>query len=104
MRTKVYEELLRLAPLMDDHPIIHAINNSTEQGIVVLSILHKELDAAGYVRTSGMLKTLYEVKVHDPDGELVAYGASHDDNDALLQAMWGFVREEAGRRVEAAEA
>jgi len=80
-----------------------AVRDSIEVGMVVPSILRKNLLAAGLkvvedqptmakMGFSG-LKTMQRTLVLDKSGSIVAMGASQDHDEALLHAMLGWFRE-----------
>lgn len=102
------------------------VAEAIEVGVIVPSILEARLKAAGFTVLSWLpgdipdgkaepLAKLSEVHIRRPstdadhvshgDSVLVARAVSHDRPDALVQAMWGAVKEEAaavlGVKVEA---
>lgn len=79
------------------------LKDALEVGIIVPSILRKNLEKAGYVITYhvgpgesadvGKHKHGAWVQIRK-DGVLVGRAYSHDEGDALLQAVYGMVKEE----------
>lgn len=94
MHADARKNLLTLSRL--DNPVAKCAASAAEAGMVVPSILRKNLEAAGYRVTDAKLKVLTQVKVHK-DGRLVACGSSSDAADALLQAVHAHLREVSGQ-------
>lgn len=80
-----------------------AIADSIEVGVVVPSILRRNLTDAGFAIVEdkasmseygfASLATLERVLITDSKGALVAMGAAGDPSEALLHAALGYVRE-----------
>ena len=73
-------------------PFVSAIKKSMKSEAVRAHLLKPELEAAGYSVEERRLKVLTQVEVFK-GGELVASGTSGDDEDALLQAALGYVKQ-----------
>ena len=93
-------------------PMANAVRHATEVGVVVPSILRKNLEEAGFVLVEdsaaladygfASLKTLNRVVVMK-DGEMVAMGAAGDHAEALLHAVLGYFRENPPAGLEPTE-
>lgn len=94
MRTAVTKQTIDLAK---EHaatdPIAKAVADSVEVGIVVPSILRKNLEVAGVKITEGEKKRLKQIEIHDTAGVLIACGSSDGHADALLHAVTGYLRQ-----------
>lgn len=79
--------------------IAKAIKDSTEVGIVVPSILRKNLEAAGFKIKEKQLKVLTQVDTYTKKGELVLSGTSDTAADALLFSVYAYMRGKSGGKV-----
>lgn len=93
MRSRNTESLMALAKSQDS-AISKAIAQSIEVGVVVPSLLRSKLAALSLDVQYTQGKHLVRADVFD-SGVLIASGTSADQNDALLHAMLGYVRERA---------
>ncbi len=117
MHSNATKNMIRLSIALD-HVLADIVKKSTEVGVVVPSILKKNLEEAGFQIEESKLKVLYQVRVYfpwtkeeveeyekqpvletqeetqEPDKRhLIAMGASNSPADALVQAIYGFLRE-----------
>lgn len=108
MRTAVLKHALALAKFAG--PVAAIVAASTEVGMIIPSILAANLEKAGYVLEwkDGKVGQWLQIKAlaaeDDPGSDeemvwtpylVVANGYSHDKADALLQAVYGWLKEEA---------
>lgn len=103
MQTAHTKKLVELAQAQAG-PVAKVAVKAAEAGILVPSILKSSLEAAGYKVTyhkeGGETAPLGDgvngawVLVKDKDGHVVARAYSHDRPDALLQAVYAWLREE----------
>ncbi len=90
----------------DDHAddaFSQAVKDSIEVGVVVPSILRKNLEAAGFKVVSddaslsdygfASTKVLKRVVIFDKGGTIVAMGAAGDAGEAIVHAALGYMRE-----------
>jgi hypothetical protein len=109
MRAACLAEVIKLTEVSGAGPIAQLVRQAVEVGTVVPSILTKSLENAGYVVTyrtgpgedadPGDAKVGAWVTVTKKGKKgpiVVARGYSHDKGDALLQAVYAWLKEEAG--------
>lgn len=92
MRTAPMREMIQLAQQSQD-AFGKAVLNATEGEFVSGRLLRGELESAGLEIVSTELKALTQVDVLDDARVVIASGTSGDANDALLQAVLGYLRE-----------
>lgn len=103
MQSKNAEYLIEAAKSHAD-PIAAIVQKATEVGVVVPSILRRELEAAGFKINEDeeehktkygyrKFENLYRVLVHDKAGNIIAMGASDSSASALSHAILGYIRE-----------
>lgn len=111
MRSTALQNAIRLARL-GHGPISNIAAGAVEMGIIVPSALTRLLTDAGYSITyhEGPGEDAPEGKhpigawvLVKLDGEVKARAYSHDEADALVQAVYGAMREEDGATVVARE-
>lgn len=103
MRTENTKYLQHAAKTYPNDPIALAVRNATEIGIVVPSILRRELEAAGFTivelnedhAKEGFRELQNSKRVVIKDGEfaMIAHGISDSVPDALLTATLGYIAE-----------
>jgi hypothetical protein len=82
-------------------PFVESIMKAIKSERVWAHLLRPELESAGYTVNETKRKVLTQIDVLD--GEvLIASGTSGDDEDALLQAALGYVKERAAQQKAAA--
>ena len=94
MRTAALTHFIELATKWSGtYPLAKLISASIEVGTVFPSKLKSLLEAAGYTITpSPATGSGAWVKITEA-GVQVAQGYSHDENDALLQAVYAWLKE-----------
>ncbi len=99
MRTSSMKTMIELANkgTTDLHKIVQ---QSTEIGMVVPSVLKSKLEVGGYLVTfhsdpDGGPNTGNWVRV-SKDNTIIARAYSHDQNDSLVQAILGWLKENVG--------
>lgn len=98
------QKMVQLSDTLDS-AVARAVKAATRGSVVVASLLAKELASEGYLLVDIPMRVLHRVEVYvasaDPEtGEpipalLVARGASSDPDDALLQAVYANLKEQA---------
>ena len=103
MRAKSLEAAVQLAQA-EAGPIAAIVNKSIEIGVIFPSLLTANLKAAGYAINyragtgygAWVLVTRDALTEYDDDNPtIVARAFSHDEPDALLQAVFAAMKEEA---------
>lgn len=91
MREQVLEIMVGVLP--HTGPIGQCFASSLQDGAPVLAILESNLEASGLSVEHRKGKAGYWVEVKDNEGAVVAKGYDKTDGEALLQALYGALRE-----------